>query len=104
MYLLFLLLRPAILWMILYYIVGIDRVPNFRPFFLVYLLASVGTGFLTINFGWYALIPNFIIFAGLLTLIYQIEFLKTLLSVVIFFCISVGIELILKILGVKQLC
>ncbi|MCF7920176.1 MAG: hypothetical protein K9N06_09730 [Candidatus Cloacimonetes bacterium] len=88
------LLQPAILWIVLYYTVGVNAVPNFRPFIIVYLLISIVTGILGNLWGLYAIVPNFVIFAGVLSLFYRIEIIKSVITVTIFYGIMILIHLI----------
>ena len=78
------ILYPAILWVILYYIVGENSVPSFRPLFLVLLLASIIATILRSFIGIFAIVPNFIIYSGSLTLFFGLDFKQTLKAVGIF--------------------
>ena len=94
MIILSILLPPAILWVVMYFIFGENSVPSFRPLIITLLLVSIVTALISSAIGLIAIIPNFLIFTAVLSLIFRLDFKQTLLSVGIFQVIMLIIELI----------
>ena len=90
--------NAAVLWVILYYVVGSRSVPSFTP--LIVALLFVGfLGFIIRSLlGDISILLNFIMFTGVLTLFFHIDFKRSVISVLIFEVVSFVFSLLIKII------
>jgi len=91
---LFILVQPALLWFIMHFVFDEHSTPSFWPLVITTLIAGIVTSFISAALGVIAIIPNFLIFSGILTFLLKLDFKKTLISVGIF----QGIMLIVSLL------
>ena len=88
------LFPTAILWVIMYFVFGVNSVPSFWPLVITLLLVSIATALISSVLGIIAIISNFIIFTAVLALIFRLDFKQTLLSVGIFQVVMLVIQVI----------
>ena len=95
MFIIGLLFYPALLWIILYFVLGENSVPPFRSLFLTLFIVNIIALIFQSLLGIFSLVPNFLLFTGLLTMIFKLDFKQTLIAVGIFECIILLFQLII---------
>ena len=71
-------LNALLMWLVMYYVLGIHTVPDFKPLILVLFILSIITTIIYNIIGAFAIIPNIIIFSGAIKLIYKLDNIETL--------------------------
>ncbi len=92
MFLLNLLIPVAIFWLILYYIVGYEALPDFRLLVTSIVFLNLLNTVLRYYLGYYAFIPNVIILAFGITIIHKLDFKQVLKSTIIFLILNLFIK------------
>ena len=88
------LVRVAIIWVVLSYVLGSERVHSFRPLVGTIFLASILTTILSISLGLIAIIPNIVVYTLAIVFFLKTDVKLTLLSV----SIATGISLIFDLI------
>ncbi len=90
------LLNAAILWVILYFIVGEHSVPSFKPLIILLLFCSLIGFILSSLLGDIAILINFVIYCFALIFFFHIELKHAVISLLIFQAVSYLISFLLE--------
>ena len=88
------LVRVAIIWIVLSYVLGSERVPSFRPLVGTIFVASILTTILSLSLGLIAIIPNIVVYTLAIVFFLKTDVKLTLLAV----GIATGISLIFELI------